>query len=315
MQKQDEERPPSMVPLATLVAMLGLMFVFVLAILGVVGDMHANGVWEKTCPVCSGNQAVTECPTLPGTWSYAKADDWGGTCSSGSSQSPINIATADAAGGAAADTYTPIFVGSFTTASVGGDFLRRAFLEIKDETVTVSDIWTTFKWSGRDWKFQTLKMHFPSEHTIDSKQYEVEIAMHYIDTSGKHMIMSFLGDRVGDVAGESPRFIADVADLAADNMGMRIMQLDFSEAMVGLRTKCIPTTADGSDDCLSNRESAYYGYTGSLSIPPCTEGVERLVMKEPFKIRDEDYDELTKLTSGNARPVQDLNDRKVVKVE
>eukprot|EP00284_Hemiselmis_tepida_P010901 CAMPEP_0174930276 /NCGR_PEP_ID=MMETSP1355-20121228/31061_1 /TAXON_ID=464990 /ORGANISM="Hemiselmis tepida, Strain CCMP443" /LENGTH=69 /DNA_ID=CAMNT_0016176559 /DNA_START=39 /DNA_END=248 /DNA_ORIENTATION=+ len=45
-----EEKAPSMVPLGTVVAMLGLMFIFVLAILGVVGDMHAKGVWRKDCP-------------------------------------------------------------------------------------------------------------------------------------------------------------------------------------------------------------------------------------------------------------------------
>mmetsp|Transcript_33776 Transcript_33776/g.81858 ORF Transcript_33776/g.81858 Transcript_33776/m.81858 type:complete len:82 (+) Transcript_33776:242-487(+) len=48
--KQEEERPPSMVPLGMVVGMLALMFLFVLVILGVVADMHRNGVWRKDCP-------------------------------------------------------------------------------------------------------------------------------------------------------------------------------------------------------------------------------------------------------------------------
>jgi carbonic anhydrase len=301
-----------MVPLATLVAMLGLMFVFVLAILGVVGDMHANGVWEKSCPT---GEVVkqTSCPAVVESWNYRDESEWGGTCSSGSAQSPIDIITADAKGGAAADSFTDINTDTFKM-TTAGEFTDRAFLVMKDNSIAIEGVWSYIRWGNKDWRFEDLKLHFNSEHKLDGKQFEVEVAIHFMSSDGKHLIMSFLGDRASvATVGESPRFIADVADLATSDMTRKTILFKFSDALVGLRSKCIER--DGSTDCLSLRESAYYGYMGSLSVPPCTEGVQRLVMKEPFTIRDEDYDVLVKLTPSNSRPVKSLNDRIVAKVE
>jgi len=294
-----------------LLSMLALQFVFILAILGVVGNMHSNGVWEKTCP--GGTPAPSSCPAVEALWSYTTPEDWEGTCKTGTSQSPIDIITANAVSGAVADDYTAINVNSFQTSTVGGEFLKKAFLMWKDNSIAVSDIWTYVTWGGRDWKFQHLKLHFPAEHKMNGKAFEVEVALEYVDVNGKLMIMSFLGDRANNIAGDSPLFIADIADLAAADMGTKVMVLDFDQAIVGLRTKCIES--EDSTDCQSNRESAYYGYTGSLSVPPCTEGVERLIFKEPFKIRNEDFDDLTKLTNGNSRPIQNLNSREIKVVE
>ena len=58
---------------------------------------------------------------------------------------------------------------------------------------------------------------------------------------------------------------------------------------------------------------AYYTFTGSLTTPPCSEGVTWFVLKAPMQLSQAQIARFGKLYSGNARPVQALNGR-VVKV-
>lgn len=54
---------------------------------------------------------------------------------------------------------------------------------------------------------------------------------------------------------------------------------------------------------------AYYRYTGSLTAPPCTEGVTWFVLKTPVEISPGQIDAFAKLYPHDVRPPQPLNDR------
>ncbi len=54
---------------------------------------------------------------------------------------------------------------------------------------------------------------------------------------------------------------------------------------------------------------AHYAYEGSLTTPPCTEGVQFFIMKSPIGIQKEMIDNFP--FKMNARPVQPLNGRKI----
>ena len=56
-------------------------------------------------------------------------------------------------------------------------------------------------------------------------------------------------------------------------------------------------------------DPAYFSYMGSLTTPPCTEGVQWLVMKTPVEISREQIAHFTALYPMNARPLQAQNDR------
>ena len=56
-------------------------------------------------------------------------------------------------------------------------------------------------------------------------------------------------------------------------------------------------------------DKTYYSYMGSLTTPPCTEGVQWLVMKTPVEISRDQIAHFTALYPMNARPLQALNDR------
>ncbi len=58
-------------------------------------------------------------------------------------------------------------------------------------------------------------------------------------------------------------------------------------------------------------ERAYYSYRGSLSNPPCTEGVQWFVFQQPLEVEASLIRRLLELFGPNARPVQPLNGRPV----
>ena len=56
-------------------------------------------------------------------------------------------------------------------------------------------------------------------------------------------------------------------------------------------------------------DPAFYSFMGSLTTPPCTEGVQWLVMKTPVEISREQIGHFAALYPMNARPLQAQNDR------
>jgi carbonic anhydrase len=57
---------------------------------------------------------------------------------------------------------------------------------------------------------------------------------------------------------------------------------------------------------------AHYRYSGSLTTPPCTEGVRWLVVKEAGAVSREQVEQFVKLIGEDARGPQPLNGRRVV---
>ena len=53
----------------------------------------------------------------------------------------------------------------------------------------------------------------------------------------------------------------------------------------------------------------YYTYMGSLTTPPCSEGVLWLVLKTPVQVSREQVGVFGRLYAMNARPVQPANGR------
>jgi carbonic anhydrase len=56
----------------------------------------------------------------------------------------------------------------------------------------------------------------------------------------------------------------------------------------------------------------YYTFAGSLTTPPCTEGVTWYVLKTPVEVSSEQIAAFAKLYPMNVRPVQPLNGRKIL---
>src|SRR5436190_2715986 len=59
------------------------------------------------------------------------------------------------------------------------------------------------------------------------------------------------------------------------------------------------------------RSHAYYEYAGSLTTPPCSEGVTWLVLTTPVELSAAQVARFGKIYKANARPVQALNGRAI----
>ena len=58
----------------------------------------------------------------------------------------------------------------------------------------------------------------------------------------------------------------------------------------------------------------YYAFSGSLTTPPCTEGVSWIVLKEPRTVSKEEVDYLAHAVHGhNNRPLQPLHARAILR--
>ena len=65
-------------------------------------------------------------------------------------------------------------------------------------------------------------------------------------------------------------------------------------------------------DALLPKSNTSYRYEGSLTTPPCSEGVKWIVMATPIQLSAEQIGMFTTLIKGNNRPVQPLNKRTTV---
>jgi carbonic anhydrase len=63
------------------------------------------------------------------------------------------------------------------------------------------------------------------------------------------------------------------------------------------------------------RDTAYYTYMGSLTAPPCTEGVRWYVLKTPVEVSAGQIEAFARLYPHDVRPLQPLNGRPVQESE
>src|SRR5262249_46175325 len=70
-----------------------------------------------------------------------------------------------------------------------------------------------------------------------------------------------------------------------------------------------PLGGDFDASVLLPASQSYYAFVGSLTTPPCSEGVRWQVMKTPIEISHAQLQAFSKLYPMNARPVQPLNGR------
>ncbi len=59
------------------------------------------------------------------------------------------------------------------------------------------------------------------------------------------------------------------------------------------------------------RARAYYTFPGSLTTPPCSEGVRWYVLVNPTEVSEQQIARFGKIYSVNARPVQPVNGRRI----
>ena len=145
-------------------------------------------------------------------------------------------------------------------------------------------------------KYRLLQFHFhtPSEHKVGGETAPMEMHFVHADENGSLAVVGVMMNY-----GEENHSFAKILDNAPHSKGTVVVA---GESLNG--QAFMPRHKDEADD--------FYNYSGSLTTPPCSEGVRWFVLKKRISVSHEQVEEFAEFVHhGNARPVQGINDRTV----
>lgn len=198
------------------------------------------------------------------------------TCGTGKSQSPVDISTPTA------QDLTNI---AFHYQPSAVHILNNG------HTVQVNyDAGSYIEVDGARYDVAQFHYHAPSEHAVDGKLFAAEVHIVHKSADGSLAVVGLLLQEGAENVTFAP-FINNLPAEKSDakDVGEQINAADFLPA--------VQTT---------------FRYSGSLTTPPCSEGVSWLVMTTPVELSGTQLGALQNVFKGNNRPVQPLNGRMLV---
>jgi len=202
----------------------------------------------------------------PANWSKINSD-WA-KCSTGNRQSPIDLRDGI----------------KVNLEQIGFDYHPTSFSEVNNgHTISVTVGGGNFiTVSNQTYELQEFHFHRPSEERINGKGTEMVIHMVHRSAEGK---------------------VAIVAVLLERGQPHRLMQTIWDNLPLEKFDTVAPSVVIDPADALPERRD-YMTYMGSLTEPPCTEGVLWLVFKQPMQASPAQMALFSRLYPLNARPVQ-----------
>lgn len=211
-------------------------------------------------------------------WGYDGShgpDHWGGvsqTCANGVNQSPVDIEDAVPAKLSALEVS---YQGKVTSLSNNGHTLQ-ASVSGKNQ----------LKVDGKTFTLKQFHFHTPSENLIRARQFPLEA--HFVNA-----------DEQGNLA-----VVAVMFDTGAENAALKNLTQSLpSEGVTANLKRPFAVSA------LLPETEHYYRFNGSLTTPPCSEGVRWFVMKQPRSLSEQQQQVLAGMMGKNNRPVQPRNAR------
>lgn len=209
--------------------------------------------------------------TGPANWSKINVD-WA-KCGTGNRQSPIDLRDGI----------------KVNLEQIGFDYHPSSFTEVNNgHTIEVTVGGGNFITVGnRTYELQQFHFHRPSEERINGRG--TEMVMHLVHKSydGK---------------------IAVVAVLLERGQAHKLMQTVWDNLPLEKNEPVSPSIVIDPNDALPEKRE-YFTYMGSLTTPPCTEGVLWLVFKQPRQASPAQMALFSRLYPLNARPVQSTSGR------
>jgi len=206
--------------------------------------------------------------------SHASADS---ACLTGRQQSPIDLTGAIASG---VDAPHP----AWTTAH-GGAVVNTGHT-IQVDLADAGSI----QLNGVSYTLKQFHFHHPSEHTIDGKSFPLEVHLVHAASDGRLAVVGVLFEE-----GAANETLDAVWATAPARSGKAAVAFEIDAASF------VP------------KSGGALRYEGSLTTPPCSETVSWTVMGTPQTASHAQIQAFAALFPNNARPVQPLNRRYVVK--
>lgn len=204
---------------------------------------------------------------------WAKLSPEFATCSTGTRQSPIDVR-----GGVGVDLPPILFEYQPAPVNVvdNGHTIQVNFSG--GNAITVQ---------GRRFELVQFHFHKPSEERINGKNYDMVAHLVHKDGEGKLGVIALLFERGGENA---------------------FIQTVWNNLPLEQNSPLAPQENLDLNSILP-KDKGYYTYMGSLTTPPCTEGVLWMVMKTPVQMSSEQMSVFARLYKNNVRPIQKSNGR------
>ena len=143
--------------------------------------------------------------------------------------------------------------------------------------------------SGKRYDLVEFHFHHPAEDLVDGKLSDLVIDLVHKNAAGE---LSIIGVRVNE--GRVNGALAALWPSLPATTGTPVsIQEPFDP--LGL----LPA------------DHSYWSYLGSITVPPCTEGVHWLFMQTPTELSQDQLEAFAKLYPNNARPIQPTHGRKI----
>ena len=196
--------------------------------------------------------------------------DWA-TCGSGEIQSPVNFVKLPPH----PTSWRKLSI-DYDAHTTGEIFNNGHTIEVETEGVNTLTI------DGVAYELSQFHFHTASEHRVESRGYDMEMHLVHTSAAGSNAVIGVFLKRGRTSGALSPIF----ASLPDDLNVKHSLDAPFNPAAF------LPT------------DRAHFRYEGSLTTPPCTEGVQWVVMSQPVTVSDEDMAQFAERIHFNARPVQ-----------
>ncbi len=207
-------------------------------------------------------------------------------CAEGTRQSPIDLTAPD----------------TFVTAAVTRDYEPASLSVVRKEhvvdvldnghTIQVTyDEGSTLTLEGTEYGLVQYHFHMPSEHTVDGQHSAMELHLVHQSDAGGLAVIGVLVDE-GEYNALAAPLVEAIPEVPGDSVRFEDVTFEIDELL--------------PDD------PRYYGYEGSLTTPPCTEGVQWLVMLEHGYASAEQLARFEAVMHDNNRPVQPRHGRRLV---
>jgi len=143
----------------------------------------------------------------------------------------------------------------------------------------------TFRLDGKAYELSQIHFHIASEHRVQGRGYDMEMHLVHSSADGEIAVIGVFLTR-GDSSGSLAPIFNSLPEIGAE--------LNTREEL-----------ADAFDPLsFLPAGQKHYRYLGSLTTPPCTEGVKWVVMREPVSVLDKDMAQFAARISFNARSTQ-----------
>jgi carbonic anhydrase len=140
---------------------------------------------------------------------------------------------------------------------------------------------------GKRYALQQFHFHRPSEERVNGRMYDMSVHLVHRNDEGQLAVVAVLLEK----GAEHP-----------------LIQTLLNNLPLEQGSEMAPEESiDPSRLLPENR--AYWTYMGSLTTPPCTEGVLWMVLKQPLQVASDQVAIFSRVFRNNSRPIQPQNGR------